>query len=451
MNSLLVGQILLGNYWLDVPGLLSLLIIPIIMAAAFIGLRAASITAIGETVCLLALNSLTEMIPGELTITLFAIWSVSTLMFTIYVPMYDVIDWVWDFYRRTQIALDDAQKRKARLAQVLEDLTWANRQMVLANEKMKYLRQLAENARKNKAEFVSKVSHEFRTPLNIIIGMVNLMVNKPEMYKGEFPPSAHRQLEIVNRNCQHLANMINDVLDLSQTEAGLMTINRQPTHLRELIESAYGVVRPLLDEKNLYWRLSIPDDLLEINCDRTRIRQVILNLLSNAARFTSNGGVSMEVSPGTDRILVSVTDTGSGISPEDAENIFTPFSHGSMISDQSGGSGLGLSISKQFVELHEGKMWLESELGVGTTFFFELPIADPGDHLSSAGHWIQEDWEWRRPQTLPELPHSHFKPRVVIYDETADIYPSLVRTSDEIEFVRKHNMLTAMTKNTHDT
>ncbi len=432
---LTVSLIVLGNFWLDVPGLLSLLIIPVIMAAAFMGLRIAIVTAIGETAGLLALNILAEMMPGEITIALFAIWSVLILMFTIYGPMYEVIDWVWDFYRRTQIALDDAQKRKERLAQVLEDLTRANRQMVLANEKMKYLRQLAENARKNKTEFVSKVSHEFRTPLNIIIGMVNLMVNKPEMYEGDFPSGVHRQLEIVNRNCQHLANMINDVLDLSQTEAGLMTINRQPTNLKELIESAYKVVRPLLDEKNLSWQLSVPDDLLEINCDRTRIRQVILNLLSNAARFTSNGGVSLGVNLGTDHILVSVADSGPGISPEDAENIFTPFSQSSRVSDQSGGSGLGLSISKQFIELHDGKMWLESELGVGTTFFFELPIGHPIDPFDKAGHWIREDWEWRKPQSLVELPEAHFKPRMVIYDETADIYASLIRTSDEIEFV----------------
>jgi len=438
------GMIILGDYWLDIPGFLSLLIIPTIMAAAFIGLRAATAAAIAETICLLVLNSLVETNPGEITIALIAVWSVLLMMFVVYVPMYQVINWVWNFYQRTQIALDDAKNRKAQLALALEDLTRANRQMVLANEKMKNLRQIAEEAQKNKAAFVSKVSHEFRTPLNIIIGMVNLMVNMPQLYEGEFPVKARKQLEVVYRNCQHLANLINDVLDLSQSEAGLMTLDRQPTNLKEIIETAYRVVRPLLDGKNLYWRLIIPEDLPDIYCDRIRIRQVILNLLSNASRFTSHGGITFVVSHSENRVLVSVADTGPGITSKDAKNLFTPFTRVSGSQDDPGGSGLGLSISKQFIELHDGKMWLESELDVGTTFFFELPIYHPTDPLARAGHWIQDDWEWRRPQSLPDLPASHFKPRVVICDETADICSSLVRSSDEIEFVNYQDLSQAM-------
>jgi signal transduction histidine kinase/CheY-like chemotaxis protein len=432
---LLAGVIFLGNYWLEIPGFLTLLILPTILAAAFMGLRATTAATAGETLALLGLNAMIEPFPGEIMIPLIAIWSVLVMMFVIYLPMYQVIEWVWDFYEQTQIALGDARNHKAQLALALEDLTRTNRQMVLANEKMKNLRQIAEESRKNKVEFVSRVSHEFRTPLNIIIGMVNLMVNSPQVYQGEFPPKARKQLDVVYRNCQHLANMINDVLDLSQSEAGLMILNRQPTNLHEVIETSYQVVQPLLEEKKLDWQLLIPDNLPEIYCDRTRIRQVILNLLSNAARYTSEGGITLRVTQAKDHIQVSVADTGLGIASEDASKLFKPFSQISDFVSASGGSGLGLSISKQFVELHDGKMWLESEVGVGTTFFFELPISPLIGPLARAGHWIQEDWEWSRPQSLPELPDSHFRPRVVVYDETADIYSLLVRSSDEIEFI----------------
>ncbi len=184
----------------------------------------------------------------------------------------------------------------------------------------------------------------------------------------------------MRRNCEHLASMINDVLDLSQIEAGRLALHKEWVDWHEVIERALVIVRPLLAKKGIALHLSIPDDLPRIYCDRTRIRQVILNLLSNATRFTDEGSITVTVRAESQYVVISVCDTGPGISAEDASRIFEPFQQGSFQQRRDqGGSGLGLSISKQFVELHGGRMWLQSEPGRGSTFSFRIPTSSPVD------------------------------------------------------------------------
>ncbi|MCJ7737414.1 MAG: ATP-binding protein, partial [Anaerolineae bacterium] len=182
-----------------------------------------------------------------------------------------------------------------------------------------------------------------------------------------------------------------------------------------------------------------PDDLPTVACDQTRIHQVILNLLSNAARFVEVGGITVQVAQQEQNVLVSVADTGPGISPEDHEQIFEPFSQGSTgVRQSTGGSGLGLSISKQFVKLHGGQMWVESQLGIGTTFHFTLPVVTPVDHLMKPGHQIKEGWIWQE-RAFEAARNRHTddsaKPRVIVWDEYSTLTKELTRTTADVEFV----------------
>jgi signal transduction histidine kinase/CheY-like chemotaxis protein len=435
---LLVAIVPLANSWQGVPGTLALMAIPTGLAAALITLPAAVATAVGETVLLLLLPR-TAAAGGDraaVGVALVAIWATLGVMYAVYRPVRHIARWSWGYYERAQGLLEEARDRRAELEQALDDLAHANRQLALAGDRLAALRLIAEEAEKAKAAFVAKVSHEFRTPLNMIIGLVGLMVESPEVYGRRIPPAVSEDLMIVRRNCEHLASMVNDVLALSQAEAGRLALHRERVDLAEVIDGALAVVRPLVEKKELSLGVSIPDILPQVYCDRTRIRQVILNLASNAARFTEQGGISIRVAERDQHVVVSVTDTGPGILPEDAERIFEPFCQGtSDLWHDKGGSGLGLSVSKQFVELHGGRIWLESEPEAGTTFSFELPISPPMAHVARPGHRIREDWVWVERASRAGLSSSLSKPRIVICDETGDLYPVFARYTDEIEFV----------------
>jgi len=432
-----VGLLLLANGWLGVSLAPALLAIPTALATLTIGVPAAAGLALAETALLTLMPRYVgvDLAPVSRFFVVLSIWAAFGMAY--HVPQRERR--LWAHVQRSQSLVEEARSRKAELEQARED--WANvsRQLALANERLTALRLIAEEARKSKAAFVAKVSHEFRTPLNIIIGMVNLMVETPEIYGGPFPLKALEQLQIVHRNCQHLASMIDDVLDLSQVEAGRMTLHREHVDLAHVIETAVAVVKPLIDEKGLDLRVAVPDDLPAVYCDRTRIRQVFLNLLSNGARLTAEGGITVAAEQKDGRVIVSVTDTGPGISPEDAQRIFEPFQRGQNVRWQGqGGSGLGLSISRQFVQLHGGRMWLESEPGAGTTFYVELPVSEPAEHVARPERWVKRDWVWveRSFRTdATRLADRPLKPRVVVCDEAGGLCDAFAHHSDQAQFV----------------
>jgi CheY-like chemotaxis protein len=318
---------------------------------------------------------------------------------------------------------------------------------MLANERIAALRQIAEDAQKAKAAFVAKVSHELRTPLNMITGLVSLIVETPEIYAMALSPEMKEDLKVVHRNCEYLSALINDVLDLSQVEAGRLTLYRERVGLKAILDSALEVVRPLVEKKALGLQVTVPSDLPPVYCDQTRIQQVILNLVSNAARFTEKGGIAVRVSKQDAHVVVSVSDTGPGIPPKDAERIFEPFCQGvSELWRDKAGSGLGLSISKQFIELHGGRIWLESEVGIGTTFKFQLPISPPLDHVARPSRWVTEDWTrieraFRSDRT--GLSDQSFKPRLVLCDDAGVLYHAFLRCSDEVDLVNASDLAQA--------
>ena len=391
------GLVLLGAAWLKNPLVLGLLALPPTVAVAARRPLAAGALGVLESVLLAQVLGLVGLSrdPFNVCLGLAAIWGVPALVWAAHRQVVEQGMWLEGHYETTRTMLQDARQHELELNHLRED--WQNtlRQLALANERLAALRMVAEEARKSKAAFVAGVSHEFRTPLNIIIGMVNLMVEAPEIYDGEFPPHAMEQLRIVYENCQHLTAMIDDVLDLSRVEAGRMTLHKQPVDLGELVRVSLAAVHPLIMEKGLRLGVTIADGLPAVLCDRTRIRQIILNLVSNAARLTEEGGIDVTLERSDHHVRIGVSDTGPGIARVDSERIFEPFRQGTGTTWRAkGGSGLGLSLSRTFVELHGGRIWFESELGLGTTFIVELPIAEQPGHASRSDRWIKRDWLW---------------------------------------------------------
>jgi signal transduction histidine kinase/CheY-like chemotaxis protein len=437
----------LAGPWVGSSGSLAWAVIPSALAVPLIGFPAAAVVAVGESVLVFALVGYSTMgyELSEAIVAVVAAWIVLGGMCVVYQLVRQRIVWLDEYFEREQRFLEEARDHRAELEQALDDLAHANRQLALMNERVNALRLIAEEAQKAKTRFVARVSHEFRTPLNMIIGLVDLMVETPEIYDMTPSPRMREALQVVYRNCQHLSDMVNDVLDLTRIESDRMVLHREQVDIGQVVDSAVEAVRPLLESKHLALHLAISGDVPELCCDRTRIEQVVLNLMSNAARYTEKGEIAVAVDRWDQYIRVSVRDTGPGISSKDLDRIFEPFSQGT--SDfwrDKGGSGLGLSISKQFVELHSGRMWAESELGVGTTLTFELPISSPIGLVGRPGHQIQENWVWRERQSKPRLPDSHYDLRFVICDETGDLYAMLARRSHEIEFADTRSLAQAI-------
>jgi signal transduction histidine kinase/CheY-like chemotaxis protein len=447
----LATLVLLAHLWLRLPGALTWLAVPTALAVVLLGFPAAGGTALVEAalLILLSLGSSESADWEAIGVAIGANLAILGVMFAAYEPARREVTRSGAYFDRAQALLEQARDRRVELEQALADLANANRQLALTGERMAVLRTIAEEAQKAKTIFVAKVSHEFRTPLNMIIGLVSLMAETPEMYDVVLPPEMSSDLEVVHRNCVHLANMVNDVLSLTQMEAGRLVLHREQVDLRQLIDSAVTAVRPLVDKKGISLQVEVPDGPIQVYCDATRIQQVILNLVSNAARFTVAGRITVRVEREDQRVVVSVTDTGPGISPEDVEMIFEPFCQGSSdIWREKGGTGLGLSISKQFVQLHGGRMWLESEVGVGSSFLFELPASPPVEHIARPGHHIRAEWMWREQAFLRTeragVADELAKPRLVVCDETGALYPQFAGYADQAEFIEARSLAGAM-------
>ena len=229
-----------------------------------------------------------------------------------------------------------------------------------------------EIANKHKSEFLANMSHELRTPLNAILGYTELIIDN--IY-GDVPEKIQEVLERVEKNGRHLLNLINDVLDLSKIEAGRLTLSLNEYSMQDIIQTVFTSVEALAAEKNLDLNVKIRGVLNTGKGDEQRIAQVIVNLLGNAIKFTEQGKIEVEATVSNESFLVSITDTGPGLSEPDQKRIFEEFRQADASSTRvKGGTGLGLSISKKIVEMHGGRIWVDSNLGKGSTFSFTLPI-----------------------------------------------------------------------------
>src|SRR6266851_5529514 len=229
-----------------------------------------------------------------------------------------------------------------------------------------------EAASRHKSEFLANMSHELRTPLNAVIGFSEVLLQR--MF-GALNDKQDEYLKDIYASGQHLLSLITDILDLSKIEAGPMELAPAPFHLPTALENAVTLVRERAARHGITRHLDLDPRLDQLLGDERKVKQVLLNLLSNAVKFTPEGGrISLRASRRDGAVEISVADTGIGIAPEDQAAIFEEFRQVGSDERKREGTGLGLTLAKKFVELHGGRMWVESELGRGSTFTFTLPV-----------------------------------------------------------------------------
>jgi signal transduction histidine kinase len=227
-------------------------------------------------------------------------------------------------------------------------------------------------ASQHKSQFLANMSHELRTPLNAILGYTELILDG--IY-GEAPEKAQAVLKRVESNGRHLLGLINDVLDLSKIEAGQLTLTLTDYSMKDVLYNVFSAVEPLANDKKLGFKVEAQPDMPKGHGDERRLTQVVLNLVGNAIKFSDTGAVIIKASSTNGSFTVAVQDNGPGISKADQGKIFEEFQQAdNSATKKKGGTGLGLSISRRIVEMHGGKLWVESEIGKGSVFSFTLPI-----------------------------------------------------------------------------
>jgi signal transduction histidine kinase/putative methionine-R-sulfoxide reductase with GAF domain len=262
--------------------------------------------------------------------------------------------------------------------EVVELLTTFGTQSALAIQNARLFREIADKSRQlevasqHKSEFLANMSHELRTPLNAIIGFSEVL---GERMFGELNEKQDEYLKDIYASGQHLLSLINDILDLSKIEAGRMELEVSEFHLPTALDNALTLVRERAGRRGIALGMTVDERLGLIRADERKIRQVVLNLLSNAIKFTPEGGrIEVRAAPVDGSVEISVTDTGVGIAPEDQEAIFEEFKQVGTAAKKVEGTGLGLALSRKFIELHGGRIWVKSEVGVGSTFTFRIPV-----------------------------------------------------------------------------
>jgi signal transduction histidine kinase len=229
-----------------------------------------------------------------------------------------------------------------------------------------------EVASQHKSQFLANMSHELRTPLNAILGYTELMAD------GAYGEPSEKMLGILKRleaNGKHLLGLINDVLDLSKIEAGQLVLELSDYCVQDIAQTVRSTLEPLAADKKLAFKLELSPDLPPGHGDGRRLTQVLINLVGNAIKFTDAGEVAIKAEANNGAFYVSVRDTGPGISAADQAKLFQEFQQAdNAITRKKGGTGLGLAISKRIIEMHGGRIWVESQVGQGSTFAFTLPV-----------------------------------------------------------------------------
>jgi signal transduction histidine kinase len=263
--------------------------------------------------------------------------------------------------------LSELEEKRAQLEQVNDELNNANRELNEANTKLRELAELKE-------EFLALTTHDLRSPLTVISGVISFFTSGR---LGELSPEQKNMVAMMERNAQSLIELVNDLLDASKLESGTMRLDITSINLRGLIDELRETMEPLAREKEITLEEKLPQDLPLVEADRTKLRRILVNLLSNALKFTRKGGlVQIRAEPLDGHILISVADTGVGIAQEDVARLFDKYEQArSRATRGEKGTGLGLYITKQLVELHGGKIKVDSTPGHGSTFSFTLPAA----------------------------------------------------------------------------
>ncbi|MFZ1399393.1 MAG: hybrid sensor histidine kinase/response regulator [Candidatus Promineifilaceae bacterium] len=304
--------------------------------------------------------------------------------------LYTALDWLSKTQRRAEQLLDVTRSQQAELRSAVKSLQITNEARLQAERELLIANKQARESQRMKEQFAANISHEFRTPLSIILGFSEVMYLSPEVYGSTaMPPKLYRDVSQIYRNSRHLMSMIDDILDLSHFEMTGFTLNKEPTDLEPLLQESLSMVGDLFRNDAVTLLAEIEPNLPLLELDRTRMRQVFLNLLNNACRFTEVGTVTLRAFRQDGELQIQVADTGPGIPEEQLARIFTEFYQVDYsLSRKHGGAGLGLAICHRFVQAHNGRIWVNSILGEGATFTLALPIEElsPGGRLYHTGY-----------------------------------------------------------------
>lgn len=335
------------------------------------------------------------------------------------------VNWYTTSQHRSDELLALTREHRAELAQALKSLQVSNTLLQKTQQELVSARQQADRARQMKEQFAANISHELRTPLNLIMGFGKIMYLSPEVYGDKVWPSTLRHdIYQIFRNSQHLAELIDDILDLSHFEMTGYTLRRDSVPMTHFLRECVGILKNLFRESPVALHSQIPDDLPPIEIDATRIRQVVINLVTNAFRHTTEGAVTISARSHVYEVEIAVHDTGAGIPAEKLEHIFEQFYQvDASLSRQHGGVGIGLTLSKQFVESHGGRIQVRSEVGVGSTFAFTLPT-DPALATSSHSDNVADASIIRRQQ-----------PPILLLDRDGGLYRTVRRRIDGYHWI----------------
>jgi signal transduction histidine kinase/CheY-like chemotaxis protein len=316
-------------------------------------------------------------------------------------PLREALAWATGGYEEARARTEEAERHRGELGLAVKRLQETHERLERLTSELVRARRAAEEAYALKARFAAYVSHELRTPLNLIVGFSEMMVLAPHTYGGEVLPLSYRgDLDAIYRSAKHLAALIDDVLDLSQIDAHRLALDRDDAVLADVVAEALATVRAAYDEDGLWLRSDVAPDLPTVYLDRTRVRQVLINLLANARRHTRSGGATVRAAVVDGEVVVSVADTGRGIAPDLLPRLFQEFEQGDD-GAEGGGSGLGLAIARRFVTMHGGWIRAESQPGVGSTFSFALPLRRAVDVTAGSALW---SWLGPDPTSADALP-----------------------------------------------
>jgi signal transduction histidine kinase len=354
-----------------------------VLLGMIVGSLRVGITIVAVALLLLLGALLTNLTASLIAPTLLAVLLIATAALSGWAAdaMYGTIEWALDTSAKSERRETLLRLTQAELQQAIYERDRLNTTLQNTNRELEAARAAAEAAYRSKASFMATMSHELRTPLNLIIGFSNALLDLPEMYEDQMLPDLYRaDIAAIRSSGKHLLGLINDILDLAKVEAGKLELNMAPLAMEPLIDEVMKHAAALLMNRPVELRREVASDLPPVLADEVRMRQVLLNLLSNASKFTNSGEISVGARANTSHVMLWVRDSGIGIAPDDQARIFGQFEQvESHDSRQRGGTGLGLSICRWLVELHGGRMGVKSEVGRGSIFYFTLPILGATD------------------------------------------------------------------------
>ncbi len=294
--------------------------------------------------------------------------------------LYAVTQWSLDNYNRERRTNDELFDKRQELQKSLKRAEILGEKLMESNQDLEVANEEAEEAKHFRGQFLANMSHELRTPLNAIIGFSETMLQFPIMYDDQALPDAYeRDLNQIYNSGRQLLHVINDILDLAKVDAGKLEIHMQKVEPTAITNAVMSTAKGLLGTKPVRLYSEMLDPMPDIWADESRLRQVLLNLYSNACKYTDEGSITLTVSDlqDTNEIQFAISDTGAGIDPEFHDDLFEEFRQAkSGGRDPRSGSGLGLAISRQLLELMSGRIWMESTAGEGSTFYFTVKKYD---------------------------------------------------------------------------